>query len=95
MLCRDDWQAERHWPRGRVDGDAARVIADLVKVAGTAAPVYAEGLAEAFDDHRLGKHGHRVPIEQWDASMREPCGATWLNRDEAAILLCAKSVGYG
>jgi hypothetical protein len=38
---------------------------------------------EAFDDHRLSKRSHVVPIEQWDAALREPCGATWLTVTKA------------
>lgn len=31
--------------------------------------IYAEGLAELTDEHRLAKHGCLIPIKEWD---REP-----------------------
>src|SRR6185312_4739980 len=72
-----DWRKASYWPGSRIDTQAANAIAELIRDAGAASRIYAEGLAEWLDDHRLRKHGWVVPIAQWDAAMRELCGAWW------------------
>jgi len=82
-----DWRAAKYWPQGRVDAEARQVIAGMI-ADGTATPsaVYAEGLAELADDHRLRKHGYTLPIAAWDAVMGAVCGASWDAAHEAALL---------
>ncbi len=89
-----DWRARRHWPSGRVDTETARVIDDLIRDCGTRGAIYADGLAEAFDDHRARIHGWTVPVAQWDAVMRAPCGASWDRAHEDAILTRARRHGW-
>lgn len=90
-----DWDALKYWPAGQQDPDAANAIRELVQSsAAIEAPSYAEGLAEMLDDHRLAKHGWLVPIEQWDAVMRELIGCWWEKRDEEEILARARALGW-
>lgn len=89
-----DWRSRKYWPSGRLDTETANVIDELVRDVGAKAPIYAEGLAEALDDHAARKHGYTVPVAQWDAALREPCGASWPAEREAAILDRARSLGW-
>lgn len=86
------WRSAGHWPRGVVDPDAAEAIDRLLRVHGQPARIYAEGLAEMRDDHRLTRDGYVVPIDAWDAAMLQVCGASWAKADEAAILARAAEV---
>jgi len=87
-----DWRAARHWPHGRVDTQVANEIAELLRDAGRAAPIYAEGLAELLDDHRLRRAGYLIDAAQWDAVMTEPCGVSWPKADEADFLARAAAL---
>lgn len=90
-----DWDAGKYWPGQRQDPDAVHAIRDLLQsAAAVRAPIYAEGLAEALDDHRLSKHGWLIPIAQWDAVMREHAGCWWDKREEHDILARARALGY-
>ena len=91
-----DWTAERRWPGGRVDEAAAAGIREVLEDRGTkTGPIYADGLAELLDDHRLEKNGYLVPIEHWNAVMRdEPIGCWWKESDAAAILARARELGW-
>lgn len=85
------WRDARYWPNGRIDTQSASEIEALIREAGRRAPIYAEGLAEAFDDHRLRVDGCIVDAAQWDAVMREPCGCWWDKVHEAGILARART----
>lgn len=87
------WRQGRYWPNGRVDPDAASAIDGLLRECGQRSPIYAEGLAEALDDHRLTTAGWLVDIAQWDAVLREPCGVWWDNAHEKEILTRARAGG--
>lgn len=89
-----NWREARYWPKGRIDTDAALRIDGLLKEAGKRAPIYAEGIAEAIDDHRVTKHGWTVPIALWDAEMLECCGCWWDKSAEDEILARARSLGW-
>lgn len=90
-----DWDAAQHWPSGQQDPDAAHAIRELLQSsAAIRAPIYAEGLAEALDDHRLTKHGWLLPISQWDAVMREHIGCWWDKREEADMFARARALGW-
>ena len=91
-----DWEAERHWPDGQVDEEAAIGIRQLLEGRATKArSIYADGLAELLDDHRLETNGYLVPIEDWNAVMRdEPIGCWWNQSDEGAILTRARELGW-
>lgn len=90
-----DWTADKYWPQRRIDPDVARGIRELLQSRATVhAPIYAEGLAEALDDHRLTKHGWHVPIESWDVVMREHAGCWWDRAEEEAILSKARELGW-
>lgn len=86
-----NWREARFWPAGRIDTQAAQEIENLIQEGGRKAGIYAEGLAEALDDHRLTKHGYVIPIALWDAVMREHCGCWWDSEHEADILARARS----
>ena len=88
------WRQARYWPGGRIDTQAAQAIESLLAECGEHAPIYAEGLAEALDDHRLTTHGWLVDVAQWDAVMREPCGVWWDKAHEAEILARARDGGW-
>lgn len=90
-----DWRNARHWPNGRVDNDAAEVIARLVSDLGKPAAIYADGLAETLDEPLAHVHGHTIPVSQWDAAMREPCGTWWDREHEADILAMAAGLNEG
>lgn len=90
-----DWASARHWPNGRSDSDVRAAIREIIQHSSTVqAPIYAEGLAELIDDHRLTKSGWRAPIESWDALMNQPCGATWLQADQPTLLEKARTLGW-
>jgi len=91
----DDWRVPRHWPNGRVDDDAAEAIGRLVSDLGKPGPIYADGLAETLDEPLAHVHGYTVPVAQWDAAMREPCGTWWDRAYEADILGIAKRLNEG
>lgn len=88
------WRQQRYWPRGVVDEEAASRIAELVRDAGHPAAIYAEGLAEILDDHRLSKSGTLVDAAQWDALMCEHCGVWWDMEHQEEILTRARSLGW-
>lgn len=80
------------WWRDLVrDPDVARAIAGLL-VGSEPTRIYAEGVAEALDDHRRTVRGYRIPLEAWDERMSEVVGASWDRADEAAILARAASI---
>lgn len=90
-----DWDAAKYWPGQRQDPDAAHAVRELLQSpAAERAAIYAEGLAELLDDHRLAKHGWLVPIEQWDAVMLEPVGCWWDKSEEDDILARARALGW-
>lgn len=89
-----DWPAPKYWPGNMPDPDAVTAIEALLAEAGRPAAVYAEGLAEPLDNHRLKKHGHHIPVAMWDAVMADPIGAQWDRADEAAILSRARALGW-
>lgn len=84
------WRAARWWHGGRIDTEAAAAIAELIRDCGEPRAIYADGLAELCDDHRLTVRGWLVPIEQWDAALLEPCGASWDREHESDILARAR-----
>lgn len=84
------WRDARYWPNGRVDDDAAMAIEQLIGECGTREPIYAEGIAELIDDHRLTTDGWIVDVAQWDSVMREPIGVWWDTAHEAEILARAQ-----
>lgn len=86
------WRNARYWPGGRIDTQAATEIESLLREAGTRAPIYAEGIAEMLDDHRITADGWLVDVAQWDAVMREPCGCWWDKEHEADILARAEAL---
>ncbi len=88
------WRSAGLWPRGHVDADAATTIGHLIRAHGDVARIYAEGLAELRDDHRLTRDGYRIPIEAWDEAMSASCGVWWDGADEPAILDRAKTLGW-
>jgi hypothetical protein len=88
------WREARYWPGGRVDPDAANAIADLLAECGRKRAIYAEGLAEPLNDHRLTVDGWIVDVAQYDAVMREPCGAWWDKQHEQDILAHARALGW-
>lgn len=75
-----------YWQDLAHDAQARQAIANLVRVAGKPASIYAEGVAEAMDDHRRTIRGWYVPIEYWDAVMSEVVGVAWDHADEVAIM---------
>jgi hypothetical protein len=87
------WRSARYWPAGRIDIQAAREIEGLLRDAGKQAPIFAEGLAEVLDDHRLTTDGWLVDIAQWDAVMSEACGVWWDSQYEANIHDRAAALG--
>lgn len=89
-----NWRDARFWPHGRIDIDAAMRIDGLIKEGGKRESIYAEGLAESVDDHRLTKHGWTIPVALWDAEMRDCCGCWWDKSEEASILDRARSLGW-
>ena len=90
-----DWRAPRHWPRDRIDTQAAEAIARLLSDVGRPHLIYAAGIAEMLDDHRSAVQGYTVPIAQWDAALREPCGVWWDRAHEADILDIARRLNEG
>lgn len=90
-----DWTNERHWPNRQIDKDVLAGMRELLQHrSAEAGEVFAEGLAELLDDHRLSKPGWLVPIEAWDAVMNEHCGCWWDMREQDDILARAKTLGY-
>lgn len=47
------WDDARYWPGRRIDTQAAAEIDSPLREAGRRAPIFAERLAEALDDHRV------------------------------------------
>lgn len=88
------WRDARYWPGGRIDTQAAQEIDGLLRDAGERSEIFAEGLAEAFDDHRLTVDGWLVDVEQWNVLMHEPCGCCWDKREEEDILARARELGW-
>jgi len=76
------------------DPDVRAVVAELIRDAGRSAQIFADGLAEIIDDHRLTMPGTLVPVAAWDALMTEPCGVSWDRADEPAILARARALGW-
>ena len=61
----------RHW-RDRVrDERVVQAITALILEDGKTGDIYAEGVAEAFEDHRLRMAGYLVPVEAWDRVMSQ------------------------
>lgn len=88
-----DWTDSRYWPRGHVDEDSRVAIQGLIRDGSAKpGPIYAEGLSEALDSHRLAKHGYLLPISVWDTVMGEVCGAWWDKDEEADILARAEAL---
>lgn len=82
-----DWCNPKYWPCGRADEDAVMAIAGMIaNRTARAGLIYAEGLAELADDHRMVKHGYTLPIAAWDVVMGAVVGATWDKVHEAALL---------
>jgi hypothetical protein len=73
------------------DPDVRRAVADLVRVE-PETRIYAEGVAEAIDDHRRSMRGCLVPLDRWDDRMAEVVGAAWDRADEPAIVAKAASI---
>lgn len=88
------WRSRRYWPNGRIDTQAAAEIEKLLHEAGERSAIYAEGLAEQLDDHRLSIDGWLVDVAQWDAVMREHCGCWWDKECESEILDRARELGW-
>ena len=82
------------WRHQVRDPDVRAVVAELIRDAGRSAQIFADGLAEIVDDHRLTMPGTLVPVVAWDALMSEPCGATWDRAEEPAILERARGLGW-
>lgn len=57
---------------------------------GSPALIYAEGLAEALDDHRARSTGYLVPLEAWREAMSRVVGASWEASDEQEIMARAE-----
>jgi hypothetical protein len=90
-----DWSSARHWTGGNIDKDAAAGIRELLQHSSAKrAAVFAEGLAELLDDHRLSKPGWLVPIAAWDEVMNEPCGCWWDMKEQEGILARARELGW-
>lgn len=90
-----NWRNKRYWANERVDVGAANAIQELIDAVGQRRSIYAEGLAEALDDHRATIRGWVVPIPQWDAAMRTGIvGCWWDKSDEPAILDRARRLGW-
>lgn len=88
------WRTDaRYWPARRIDLDAAAAIDGLIRECGRRGAIYAEGLAEALDDHRLTVDGWTVDVAMWDAVMREPVGVWWDTEHEAAIYARVRELG--
>lgn len=88
-----DWRAAKYWPAGRVDNDAVDAIEEMIAHhTCEPSPIYAEGLAEMLDDHRLRKSGYMVPLASWDGLMADVVGVTWPREHEADILARAESL---
>lgn len=87
-----DWRSSRYWPTGqgrhRVDPQAAEEITRLIQDIGQPGAVYADAPDQATHQ------GYLIPVAQWDAAMREPCGVWWDAQDEAAILDRAYALGW-
>ena len=81
-----NWRSPNRWPNGRVDADAERAIKAMISAAGKSAPIYADGLAEALDDHRMQVDGHVIPIDEWNHQMTATCGVWWSTEHETEIL---------
>ncbi len=82
------------WRERVADPDVAAAITTLIHEQGRAAPIYAEGYAEAMADHRLSEAGLRIPITAWDAAMRRVVGAAWAAADDDTIWRKARTLGW-
>jgi len=62
-------EVPRHY-RQTTAPEVAEIIARLISESGKEADIYAGGVAEAFDNHRLRMRGYLIPIAAWDAAFR-------------------------
>ena len=59
-----------YW-RDRVTNQQTQAIVQaLIDQHGKASPIYAEGVAEAFNNHRARTKGYLIPIRVWDDAFR-------------------------
>ncbi len=72
------------WPRDVTDPDVEESLRRLC--ARPVVDIYAEGVAEALDYHRVVSPGYLVPLEEWDEEMGRVIGAAWDGRDEPLLL---------
>jgi hypothetical protein len=87
-------EVPRDWPRDVTDPDVEEALRRLC-ARRPVVDIYAEGVAEALDYHRVTSPGYLVPLKEWDAEMDRVIGATWLQRDEPALLERARLAGMG
>lgn len=87
------WYLSQYWPNARVDDDAAAKIRELTAGRPTA-QIYADGMAEAYDNHQLVKSGYLVPVNEWDIALSDVCGVWWDTEHEASIKAKAGSLGW-
>jgi len=87
------WDDARYRPGWRIETQAAAEIDSPLREAGRRAPIFAERLAEALDDHRVTVDGWLVDVAQYHAVMREPCGAWWAKADQDATMAIARAPG--
>lgn len=85
------WDDARYWPGRRIDTQAAAEIDSPLREAGRRAPILAERLAEALDNHRGTVDGWLVDAVQYHAVMREPCCVWWAKADQDAIMALARA----
>lgn len=85
----------RHWRDQTKDDLVAGEIAVLISDHGQPGEIYAEGVAEAMDNHRLTYRGYLVPITAWDERMRRVVGCQWDTAEEADLLARAAHITTG
>ena len=75
-----------YWRDLTSEPEIIEAVTQLIAEHGQRSQIYAEGVAEAWDDHRLRNAGWLVPIRPWDAVMRRVVGGQWDDGDEPALL---------
>lgn len=84
-----DWERRFEWTG---PAKIAECINNLILCHSQQGKVYVEGSVELPDDHRALVDGWLIPLEAWEAEMREPYDVSFDPSDQFALLAKARSL---